>query len=82
MNSRKKAEKFLTKSRTALAPGSLCNAELLALITHLKQNLQENLMTVKERVEIVYLIAGTISAVGTVVAAVFAAFVYQRNSSF
>lgn len=39
-------------------------------------------MTVKERVEIVYLIAGTISAVGTVVAAVFAAFVYQRNSSF
>ena len=39
-------------------------------------------MTVKERVEIVYLIAGTISAVGTVVAAVFAAFVYQRNSTF
>jgi hypothetical protein len=36
---------------------------------------------VKERVEIVYLIAGTISAVGTVVAAVFAAFVYQRNSA-
>jgi hypothetical protein len=38
-------------------------------------------MTVKERVEIIYLIAGTISAVGTVIAAVFAAFVYQRNST-
>ena len=39
-------------------------------------------MTVKERVEILYMIAGTISAVGTVIAAVFAAFVYQRNSTF
>jgi hypothetical protein len=39
-------------------------------------------MTVKERVEIVYMIAGAISAVGTVLAAVFAAFVYQRNSTF
>ena len=39
-------------------------------------------MTVKERVEIVYLIAGTISAVGTVTAAVFAAVVYKRNSTF
>lgn len=38
-------------------------------------------MTVKERVEIVYMIAGAISAVGTVLAAVFAAFVYQRNST-
>jgi len=39
-------------------------------------------MNWKERVEIVYMIAGTISAVGTVVAAGFAAFVYQRNSTF
>jgi|SRR5215813_9805626 len=39
-------------------------------------------MTVKERVEIVYMIAGAISAVGTVLAAVFAAVVYQRNSTF
>jgi len=39
-------------------------------------------MTVKERVEIVYFIAGTISAVGTVIAAVFAAVVYKRNSTF
>ncbi len=39
-------------------------------------------MTVKERVEILYLVAGTISAVGTVIAAIFAAIVYQRNSTF
>jgi hypothetical protein len=39
-------------------------------------------MNWKERVEIVYMIAGTISAVGTVLAAGFAAFVYQRNSTF
>jgi hypothetical protein len=38
-------------------------------------------MTLKERVELVFMIAGTISAVGTVLAAVFAAFVYQRNST-
>lgn len=36
----------------------------------------------KERLEIVSLIAGTISAIGTVLAAGFAAFVYQRNSAF
>ena len=39
-------------------------------------------MSWKERVEIVYMIAGTISAVGTVLAAGFAAFVYHRNSTF
>ena len=39
-------------------------------------------MTLKERVEIVFMIAGTISAVGTVLAAVFAALVYHRNSAF
>ena len=39
-------------------------------------------MSWKERVEIGYMIAGAISAVGTVLAAGFAAFVYQRNSTF
>lgn len=39
-------------------------------------------MTWKERIEFVSLIAGTISAIGTVLAAGFAAFVYQRNSAF
>jgi hypothetical protein len=39
-------------------------------------------MNLKERLEIVYLIAATISAIGTVVAAGFAAYVYQRNSVF
>lgn len=39
-------------------------------------------MNWKERVEIVYMIAGTISAVGTLLAAGFAAFVYYRNSAF
>ena len=39
-------------------------------------------MSWKERVEIGYMIAGAISAVGTVTAAGFAAFVYQRNSTF
>lgn len=39
-------------------------------------------MNWKDRVQIVYMIAGTISAVGTALAAAFAAFVYQRNSAF
>jgi uncharacterized protein YdiU (UPF0061 family) len=39
-------------------------------------------MNWKDRVELVYMIAGTISAVGTVLAAGLAAFVYQRNSTF
>lgn len=39
-------------------------------------------MSWKERVEIGYMIAGAVSAVGTVLAAGFAAFVYQRNSTF
>ena len=39
-------------------------------------------MSWKERVEIGYMIAGAFSAVGTVLAAGFAAFVYQRNSTF
>lgn len=39
-------------------------------------------MTLKDRVELVYLIAGAISAVGTLLAAAFAAFVYYRNSIF
>ena len=39
-------------------------------------------MTWKDRVELVYTIAGTISAIGTVLAAAFAAFVYYRNSVF
>ena len=39
-------------------------------------------MSWKERVEIFYMIAGAISAVGTVLAAGFAAFVYHRNSTF
>lgn len=38
-------------------------------------------MNWKERVEVVYLTAATISAVGTAVAAGFAAFVYRRNSA-
>lgn len=38
-------------------------------------------MTWKDRVEIVYLIAATFSAVGTAVAAGFAAYVYRRNSA-
>jgi hypothetical protein len=38
-------------------------------------------MNWKDRVEIVYLIAATISAVGTAIAAGFAAFVYRRNSA-
>ena len=39
-------------------------------------------MSWKERVEIGYMIAGAISAVGTLLAVGFAAFVYQRNSTF
>ena len=39
-------------------------------------------MTWKETLEIVSLIAGTFSAIGTVLAAGFAAFVYYRNSAF
>ena len=39
-------------------------------------------MTWKETLEIVSLIAGTFSAIGTVLAAGFAAFVYYRNSTF
>ncbi len=38
-------------------------------------------MNWKARVEIVYLMAATISAVGTALAAGFAAFVYRRNSA-
>jgi hypothetical protein len=38
-------------------------------------------MNWKDRVEIVYLIAATLSAVGTAVAAGFAAFFYRRNSA-
>jgi hypothetical protein len=38
-------------------------------------------MLLKERVELAYMIAGTISALGTVLAAAFAAYVYQRNSA-
>lgn len=38
-------------------------------------------MNWKDRVEIFYMIAATISAVGTAVAAGFAAFVYRRNSA-
>ncbi len=38
-------------------------------------------MNWKARVEIVYLMAATISAVGTALAAEFAAFVYRRNSA-
>jgi hypothetical protein len=35
----------------------------------------------KDRVQIVYMMAATISAVGTALAAGFAAFVYRRNSA-
>lgn len=38
-------------------------------------------MNWKARVEIVYLMAATVSAVGTALAAGFAAFVYRRNSA-
>lgn len=38
-------------------------------------------MNWKNRVEILYMIAATISAVGTALAALFAAFVYRRNSA-
>jgi|SRR5690349_21328061 len=38
-------------------------------------------MSWKNRVEILYMMAATISAVGTALAAVFAAFVYRRNSA-
>lgn len=38
-------------------------------------------MNWKDRVEIVYMMAATISAVGTALAAGFAAFVYRRNSA-
>ena len=38
-------------------------------------------MTWKDRVEIFYMIAATMSAVGTALAAGFAAFVYRRNSA-
>jgi hypothetical protein len=38
-------------------------------------------MTLKDRVEIVYMMMSTISAVGTALAAGFAAFVYRRNSA-
>jgi hypothetical protein len=38
-------------------------------------------MNWKDRVEIVYLIAAAASAIGTTVAAGFAAFVYRRNSA-
>lgn len=38
-------------------------------------------MNWKDRVEIVYMMAATISAVGTALAAGFASFVYRRNSS-
>lgn len=37
-------------------------------------------MNWKDRVEVVYWIAATVSAIGTAVAAGFAAFVYRRNS--
>ena len=39
-------------------------------------------MNWKARVELIFMIAGTISASGTVIAAGFAAFVYYRNSIF
>lgn len=39
-------------------------------------------MTLKETLEIVSMIAGTFSAIGTVVAVGFAAVVYYRNSAF
>ena len=39
-------------------------------------------MNWKDRLEVVSLVAGTISAIGTVIAAVFAAVVYHRNSAF
>lgn len=39
-------------------------------------------MTWKETLEIVSMVAGTLSAVGAVVAAGFAAYVYYRNSAF
>jgi hypothetical protein len=38
-------------------------------------------MTWKDRVEIVYMTAATVSAVGTALAAGFASFVYRRNSA-
>jgi hypothetical protein len=38
-------------------------------------------ITLKDRVEIVYMMMSTISAVGTALAAGFAAFVYRRNSA-
>ena len=38
-------------------------------------------MNWKNRVEILYMMAATISAVGTALAALFAAFVYRRNSA-
>lgn len=38
-------------------------------------------MNWKDRVQIVYLVAATISAVGAALAAVFAAFVFRRNSA-
>jgi uncharacterized protein YdiU (UPF0061 family) len=38
-------------------------------------------MNWKNRVEVFYMIAATLSAVGTALAAVFAAFVYRRNSA-
>ena len=40
------------------------------------------MMTLKETLEIVSMIAGTFSAIGTVVAVGFAAVVYYRNSAF
>ena len=38
-------------------------------------------MNWKTRVEILYMMAATVSAIGTALAAVFAAFVYRRNSA-
>src|SRR5689334_8534955 len=61
------------------------------MVPHIKQNTHLNptlntapgkLMTWKETLETVSLIAGIFSAIGTVLAAGFAAFVYYRNSAF
>ena len=69
-------------SCSALALVRLYNAKSLHLNLALKQVPRGQLMTLKETLEIVSMIASTFSAIGTVVAVGFAAVVYYRNSAF
>jgi hypothetical protein len=61
----------------------VCASELLppSYPNHPHNQLVGGPMNWKDRVEILYMTAATISAVGTALAAGFAAFVYRRNSA-